>query len=705
MWTTGKCNDSNTGTSFSDAICTDTRAAALMSAGDTLYVGAGTYSSGFTVSSFDKGTSGGYTIIKGTCPLGVSGGVIVGPTITQTTSLLLSGNNNNYLQFENIIWRYADAKGVEGHFVKFIRCGFLGGPPTGQDPKNFTFGTSDFQPSTNALFEDCVFVSSSTGSGRYQLLLYQTEKVVTRRNLMGTNDGWSDGGSNPSAVLTNYNSSTNTHQNNVVLDIDDFPTSTGGQWGGAYYNVTNTGQDHNAGFNQWIGNIAFNVNGPGFYTDGNLSDSSCTIVDMAFVDIQDWGMALGNGSGSHSYRIDGVTIHIASRSSAGVTGIGKFDAGGTESLKNLILSNLGTDDLNGVSATYFDTYNNGETATGTGQQTYNPRANGLTWYVYIDTGSNLATQGSGRAIGANIRNKLGADGTMWGETGWNSDTGESLWPFPYEDEKKVVFCSASDGFGMCGTNYTVTEWVLGYGVAPGGLYDADSSSPTAPTNVSTTAVTGTSFAFGWTQGTDAVGVTDVRLDVDDNSNFASPLAGYSDLSLGVVTSTSVTGLSPATTYYFILRNKDAAGNTSANSSTQSAVTATLDISSPTAPGVPMASSTGTSSFNWTWAAATDNLAVTGYKFTLDDDSGFGSPVSGYNDLDVGNTLSQATINLIPGTIYYARVRAYDAQGNVGDYSTSGTGTTAFTPVPPRGFGLGTGRIRTFPKNSSIRIPK
>lgn len=88
--------------------------------------------------------------------------------------------------------------------------------------------------------------------------------------------------------------------------------------------------------------------------------------------------------------------------------------------------------------------------------------------------------------------------------------------------------------------------------------------PAAPV-LKTTAVARTSFTLGW----DAVpGATGYRLDVSTRSDFATRISGYSNLSLGNVTSRTVSGsaVKPNTTYYVRLRATSSAG-TSPNSAT------------------------------------------------------------------------------------------------------------------------------------------
>jgi len=50
-------------------------------------------------------------------------------------------------------------------------------------------------------------------------------------------------------------------------------------------------------------------------------------------------------------------------------------------------------------------------------------------------------------VGATIEKKMGVDGTIWGETGYNTLTDDNLWPWPYEDAIKALFSEPNDSTG------------------------------------------------------------------------------------------------------------------------------------------------------------------------------------------------------------------------------------------------------------------
>jgi phosphodiesterase/alkaline phosphatase D-like protein len=74
--------------------------------------------------------------------------------------------------------------------------------------------------------------------------------------------------------------------------------------------------------------------------------------------------------------------------------------------------------------------------------------------------------------------------------------------------------------------------------------------PKTPSAQNASDVTSSSFTAHWGSVSDAI---DYRLDVSTSSTFATYVPGYQDLSVGNVTSYSVTGLNANTIYYYRVR--------------------------------------------------------------------------------------------------------------------------------------------------------
>jgi chitodextrinase len=94
---------------------------------------------------------------------------------------------------------------------------------------------------------------------------------------------------------------------------------------------------------------------------------------------------------------------------------------------------------------------------------------------------------------------------------------------------------------------------------------SDTTPPTAPSSLTSTGKTDTTVSLSWTASTDNVGVT--AYDVYAGSTVAKTVTGSPP-----ATSTTVTGLTPSTTYSFTVKARDAAGNTSAASNAVSVTT-------------------------------------------------------------------------------------------------------------------------------------
>ena len=115
--------------------------------------------------------------------------------------------------------------------------------------------------------------------------------------------------------------------------------------------------------------------------------------------------------------------------------------------------------------------------------------------------------------------------------------------------------------------FTVTALDAAGNVSPGASITVttqntiDTTPPSAPSGLTASNVTTTSATLSWSASTDNVAVTGYTL-----YNGASIAASTSSLSA------AVSGLSPGTTYAFTVAAKDAAGNTSASSSTVSVTT-------------------------------------------------------------------------------------------------------------------------------------
>lgn len=90
-----------------------------------------------------------------------------------------------------------------------------------------------------------------------------------------------------------------------------------------------------------------------------------------------------------------------------------------------------------------------------------------------------------------------------------------------------------------------------------------------------------------------------------------------------------------------------------------------DTEAPSVPTGLAATVISHAAIDWDWAAATDDIAVTGYEVSID----------GGGAINAGNVLIYHATGLSASTTYGLRVRAYDAAGNRSAWSTEVSATT------------------------------
>lgn len=381
--------------------------AACLSAGDTLTIGSGTYAEALPQPT--NGSSGAYTTVQAE----VDGGVII-------TGSCCTAITKQYIDYVGLRLHSSNPKTVEGNHLKFRRTEFKGGPSTGNN-STLTIGTNNFDTTSDNLFED-IWVHGS--GGRYNILVYNQVRMVIRRAVVRHDGGWSDGGSaDPEAGINLYNTGSSAVINCIVLDSN----LTYSTWQSAFYSVQNTASTGTNQNNQWIGNIALNntsgADGASMRFDGNGAQSGHTLTDFVLWHAN-WGLNMSYAA-NVGFTATRLTI---GRSTAGMTATGGT-SGGTKSINNIRLFNATVSNIT-------------PTNSATGTPTY------LTQPV--------------SSIGANIVNKIGTDGTLQGETGWNTDTGNVLWPYPNEARIKQEMCTdVGITRGFC-SDTSLTNYIMNY---------------------------------------------------------------------------------------------------------------------------------------------------------------------------------------------------------------------------------------------------
>lgn len=195
-------------------------------------------------------------------------------------------------------------------------------------------------------------------------------------------------------------------------------------------------------------------------------------------------------------------------------------------------------------------------------------------------------------------------------------------------------------------------WLTQNGTAPSG----DTTPPSVPTGLASSAITSTGFTVTWSASTDNVGVTGYQI----------RLASGTPISVSGTTY-SFTGLTASTAYAVSVRARDAAGNWSAYSSALAVTTSGVggDTTAPTVPGGLASSAVTSSGFTVSWTASTDAVGVVGYEVFLDGVS-YATPTA----------TTQAVTGRTASTDYSVTVRARDAAGNWSAQSSALVVTTA-----------------------------
>jgi chitodextrinase len=188
----------------------------------------------------------------------------------------------------------------------------------------------------------------------------------------------------------------------------------------------------------------------------------------------------------------------------------------------------------------------------------------------------------------------------------------------------------------------------------------DSISPSTPTALAATSVSPSQVRLGWSASTDNVAVTGYRV-YRNGVLLATP---------GNVTTYQDASVSASTGYSYTVQAMDAAGNASGQSTALILTTpAAPDTTAPTAPTGLTASVVSASRIDLSWTAATDNVAVTGYRIFQN-----GAPL-----VTLGNVTTFQDTSVFAAATFVYTVRALDAAGNASALSAAASATTPTGP--------------------------
>jgi chitodextrinase len=184
----------------------------------------------------------------------------------------------------------------------------------------------------------------------------------------------------------------------------------------------------------------------------------------------------------------------------------------------------------------------------------------------------------------------------------------------------------------------------------------DATPPSVPAGVAATATGPHQIRLSWASATDNVGVTGYTI-----------YRGGSKIGVASGTSYLDSTAKDATSYSYTVTAVDGAGNTSGQS--LAATTSTPDGTAPSVPASPKAVSMAYNLVTVSWTAATDNVAVTGYRLYR----------NGALLTTLGKVTSYSDRAVAGRSLYTYTVAAIDAAGNTSAQTPSVSVTTPAAP--------------------------
>lgn len=429
---------------------------------------------------------------------------------------LVTMDDSSFIIFEGLIFKNAQDNIISithSDHIKILKCGLS---EAGSDASSVSGDPLFFRYNSYCLIEDTYI----WGNGRYHFYILDSDYVILRRCVnrydRGTSVGYSNQGSfrlygTSNSLLQNCISIDGDQENQILTFSDETVVEAGPKtiWigpngssgkGGRYNEINgcislNTGKSlvGFVGNSQSSGNVFRNSV---FWKSKNaLWTRSSDISDKILIDHSTFG-AISDAYGYHDRAVESDVL------------------GGAE-VKNSIIYGTGDVAFRNVISNYNDLFGNQSNYAGgsVGLNDYciensnqiDPFANSLKYIPYIMTNSHLAGKASDNGdIGANILTKIGVSGTLYGEDGYNIDTGESLWPFPYEDLIKNQMSQymytntigtingvrgfAASGSGLNGKPITLTSYIFEYlgNACPDHIcnYPTSPRTPAKPTGLS-----------------------------------------------------------------------------------------------------------------------------------------------------------------------------------------------------------------------------
>lgn len=471
MATTG----SDSGTCTSGSPCLTLRyAITQMAGGDTLTIADGTYSgSGNLIDGNNlppSGSAGNFTTIRATnipCEGAVACNQALKVIFPYGAGIFWDwAVSSSYVKVQGIHFKSGVGTMNADHWY-FKQCAVQG------DDQNGTSGNTSkwaFANSTYILVEDSI----AYGRGRYGFLWYDSNQAgaatysvcrrcVHRQDYVST--------TMPIGGFNNYASSYLALLN--VIDIDGDNTTNYGNSSDVMASFSQVNYTGNANY-LVQGSISLNNAKSTF--SARTGSTGHTLVDVVGVHNNGGVLMTATVSANRVNLIDIGSDNFDTATGSYVQNNGFIDwQGSSSTINNSIVRDITTAGTSGTfTGDYFNRYSSGTNSFAPAHAyTTDPFSNGLLYPVRIETSGALYTAGSsGGQIGAKITTKIGTDGTFYNDTGYATDTGDNLWPWPYEEWVKAQM-AAMDGTiggatmpsatrGFAATGQTLTKYIWEY---------------------------------------------------------------------------------------------------------------------------------------------------------------------------------------------------------------------------------------------------
>lgn len=470
----------------------------LLSSGDTLIIGDGTYTGASNMFSTTQrppnGSSGAYTTVRAE----TIGGVIIDGQ-TARNPVLIENASTEYIIFNGIHFTNGLA-GAEGNFrmggttgqvnhIKILNCS---SSYSAAGSHGFSLWGASY-----CLIEDCWV----WGHAQYAFHYRVCDHCIARRCVARLDYGLE--GDAYLGSFFNYESSNMEWQNCIIIDsdqtnyLDDNDAGQGGIFG--LWSQTNETSENVYSRGCIVLNSNTGTIGSFYAGEGGATASSHFYEDCIV-----WGGLVDNDnfySKANSTPANPTYNHCVAGGSSVASGRGFYCSGAREGdVTNSIAYGItGTSYIYLNSVTDCISYTGGTDSSSIGttsnlDTTTNPLTSGLLYLPRIETVSYLATAGTNSTyIGATITKKIGTSGTLHGEPGYATTTSDDLWPWP--NEAKIKSDMATDNHtminearGFCalgkqinGTDdITLTSYIWEYlgNEIPADIYGATPAPPT-----------------------------------------------------------------------------------------------------------------------------------------------------------------------------------------------------------------------------------